>query len=202
MEVLQADLKIKQKEVSAEKTEVEAMIADIKQKSEIASKHQSNAEKKKAQMDIDVIKIAEEKKIADEMWSAAIPLLNEALELLKSIKVEDLTNIKALANPPDPIKVIGNILVMLKPLPENNPSESDGWNGVRQMMNNPSSFVNFLKDYGTTRLRYLTKKQVEKIKSYMQKEKQYCEKERMQKASQAAYALFQWVDYTLKLFVV
>jgi len=42
-----------------------------------------------------------------------------------------LINFKSLINPPIGIKNVGNLIVILKPLQKDNPSESDGWNGVK-----------------------------------------------------------------------
>lgn len=53
---------------------------------------------------------------------------------------------------------MAKLVVMLRPLEKDNPSDAEGWNGARQMMNNPGQFVQNLKSYGTTRINSLTGK--------------------------------------------
>ena len=54
------------------------MIESIKSKTEIASKHQEGAIKKKKQLEIDNIEIKQQQTEADKILKDAIPLLEQA----------------------------------------------------------------------------------------------------------------------------
>lgn len=63
-------------------------------------------------------------------------------------------------NPPDAVKYVGQMVLVLKP--KGQEDDKDGWNGVKIMFGNPSSFVELLKNYGQ-RMKYLKGHQVEKV---------------------------------------
>lgn len=52
---------------------------------------------------------------------------------------------KALANPPDPVRAVGQMLMILKPNDTEN--EADGWGGARIMLGNPDKLLDKLKNY-------------------------------------------------------
>lgn len=55
---------------------------------------------------------------------------------------------KALANPPAPVKAVAQCLQILRP--NGNESESDGWNGAKIMLNDPGKLINNLREYGNS----------------------------------------------------
>jgi dynein heavy chain len=59
--ILQKELEVKQVEVNREKSDVEALLAEIKEKSDLAGKKQIEANEKKKQLDIDSVQISEQK---------------------------------------------------------------------------------------------------------------------------------------------
>ena len=162
VEVLQAQLEVKQKEVNAEKAEVEAIIEDIQQKTEIASKHQTAAIEKKAQLDIDNAEIEQKQKEADKILNDAIPILQNAEKALEKIDLNDLVFLKALPNPNDAIKTVGTMLLMLKPT--GSEDEKDGWAGVKIMMAVPSAFVGVLRGFGG-KISRITQRQIDRIRN-------------------------------------
>lgn len=78
----------------------------ISEKKEIAEKAQNSATEKKKKLDIETIQINESKEKADKILQEAIPILEEAQASLNKIKKEELVNMKALANPPLPVKAV------------------------------------------------------------------------------------------------
>ena len=129
VKVLQADLEIKQVEVKEQKGEVESLIEDIKNKTEIASKHQEVAVDKKTQLDIDEKVISKEQQRADEILKESEPILEKAQISLNKIKQKDLDFLKSLANPKDAIKTVAQMVLVLKPL--EGFDESGGWASAR-----------------------------------------------------------------------
>lgn len=162
VEVLQAQLEVKQKEVNKEKAEVEAIIEDIQQKTEIASKHQTAAVEKKAQLDIDNLEIERKQKEADKILNDAIPILQNAEKALDNIDPSDLVFLKSLPSPKEPIKVVGTMLLILKP--NGTEDEKDGWAGVKIMMSVPSAFVVTLKGFGN-QISRITQRQIDRIRN-------------------------------------
>ena len=73
--------------------------------------------------------------------------MEQARICVENIDQKNLQFIKSLASPPEAIKKVANLLVILKPSADS-PSEADGWAGARQMMNNPAQFVLNLKGFG------------------------------------------------------
>ena len=95
--VMQDELKIKKLEVDGERVQVEALIEDIKGKTEIASKHQAAAIELKSSLDIEVVEIDRQKSEADKILLDAIPILERAKAALDKMDVKDLQNLKSYA---------------------------------------------------------------------------------------------------------
>ena len=74
-EVLSKELAIKNAEIAEKKKIVEELIADITEKSEIAGKQQAVAAEKKAFLDVQSVKIAEEEAEATKALEEALPAL-------------------------------------------------------------------------------------------------------------------------------
>jgi dynein heavy chain len=75
---------------------VEQLIADISQKTEIASKQQAEASETKAFLDVQSVKIAKEKAEADEQLKAAEPAVEAAQAALNEVNQKDLVEVKAM----------------------------------------------------------------------------------------------------------
>lgn len=99
-EALSQDLAIKNAEITEKKKVVEELIEDILQKSEIAGKQKEVASEKKAFLDVQSVIIAQEEAEASKALEEAIPALEAAKEALNNIKAADITEIKALPQPP------------------------------------------------------------------------------------------------------
>lgn len=195
VEVLQAQLEVKQKEVNSEKAEVEAIIEDIQQKTEIASKHQAAAVEKKAQLDIDSKEIEIKQREADKILTDAMPILEKAELALKNINLSDLVFLKSLPNPKEPIKIVGTMLLILKPTGVED--EKDGWGGTKIMINNPSTFIETLKSFGS-KISRITQRQVDRVKNY----EKNLDLEKLPQLSEACMGLYSWIQSTCQFYEV
>ena len=144
--VLSADLAIKNEEIAEKKVIVEALIADITQKSEIASKKQKEATEKKAYLAVKSIEINEKKEEANKDMEAAAPALLAAKAALQNVKAAQITEIKALANPPEMIKTVCQITFQfyLKD------GKNDDWGNVKLRMLGDMKLLDNLKSYDIT----------------------------------------------------
>ncbi len=180
-----------------EKEQVEILIEDIKHKSEITEKHTEKAVIKKQDLDVKNNEIKVKKAEADEILENAIPILEKAKNALNNIQAKELSLLKAMPNPPDAVKVVGQMVLVLKP--KGNEDEKDGWNGVKIMFGSPSTFVETLKNYGT-RMKYLRGHQVDKVNKIRDEKQKDIEK--IDSINSSAAALFQWVTATTNYYEV
>lgn len=67
----------------------------------------------------------------------------EAEKALNVVDAKELTAFKALNKPPHQVAALGITIMILKP--SGTEDEKEGWEGVRRMIQNPSSFINTLK---------------------------------------------------------
>lgn len=109
----------------------------------------------------------------------------------------DLQNMKALANPPEPVRQVGIILLLFKPF--GTESESEGWNGARQMMNDPGKMLQKLLTY-SDRIGSVTAGQIAKIKKIIEnKDNRLAE---IKSISEPAEGLYKWSLATMNLYDV
>jgi len=87
------------------------------------------------------------------------------------------------------------MIMMLKPI--DGISESDGWNGARQMMANPAKFVDELKRF-SNRIGSVTDKTINRIRNLSNKEQEGLA--RIKDVSSACEQIYNWLMSTLKLY--
>jgi len=200
VEVLQAQLEVKQKEVNAEKSEVEAIIEDIQQKTEIASKHQAAAVEKKAQLDIDNAEIEQKQNEAEVILKEAIPILQGAEKALNNIDPSDLVFLKALPSPKEAIKIVGTMLLILKP--SGTEDEKDGWAGFKIMIGSPGEFVKVLQGFGKE-INRITQRQIDRIKNHEKAlENMGVGETELLSLSKACAGLHSWIQAMCKFYEV
>jgi len=101
---------------------------------------------------------------------------------------------KALANPSDTVRNVGQMILLFKPISGSFP---DGWDGARQMMGDPNKLLAALKEYGS-KVAKLNDKIIGKIVKLVGN----LDYETCKKVSKAAGGLFKWVDNTVKCYTV
>lgn len=104
---------------------------------------------------------------------------------------------KALANPPEPVRQVGIILLIFKPF--GTESESEGWNGARQMMNDPGKMLQKLQTY-SERIGSVTAGQITKIKKIIDNKENRLDQ--IKSVSEPAEGLYKWSLATLNLYEV
>ena len=90
----------------------------------------------------------------------AEPQIAEAEKALNVVDSKELTAFKALNKPPHQVAALGITILILKPT--GSEDEKDGWEGVRRMIANPSSFINTLKEFGK-KVHKVTKRQIDSV---------------------------------------
>lgn len=139
---LSEELAIKNAIIADKKVIVEQIIFDIQGKSEIAGKKQKAAAEKKAILAVQQVEISAAKAEATEDLKAAAPALAAAQLALTQIQQKDIVEIKALANPPDAVKIAITIAFHYYCR-----SADDSWGTVKLKMLNDMQLLNNLKAY-------------------------------------------------------
>ena len=143
MSILREDLEVKQKEVNAETKEVETLLAEIEVIQINVEKNQTAAVAKEKDLDVELAEIDKQKTIADQILKDAEPQIQAAEAALSVVDSKELTTFKSLNKPPFQVAALGITILILKPTGKED--EKEGWEGVRRMISNPSSFINTLK---------------------------------------------------------
>ena len=86
------------------------------------------------------------------------------------------------------------MVMMLKPI--DGIGENDGWNGAKQMMNNPAKFVDELKKF-SNKIGNVSGKTIDRIRNIDTKEAETVK--RIKEVSSAADNIYQWLKNTLNL---
>ncbi|XP_076235073.1 dynein axonemal heavy chain 7 [Calliopsis andreniformis] len=130
---------ITMKEVETENISVEAATILVQQEEEIANKKAEIAGKLKQECEADL--------------AVAIPILEDAVAALNTLKPTDITLVKAMKNPPDTVKlVIAAVCVMLdvppdRPIdPTTGKKYTDYWGPSKRILGD-MNFLQILKDY-------------------------------------------------------
>lgn len=92
---------------------------------------------------------------------------------------------------------LGITIMILKP--SGTEDEKEGWEGVRRMIQNPSSFINTLKEFGK-KIHKVTKKQIDTVVDRINNKE--FEFERMESISKSADNLLLWLKAMVKLYHV
>lgn len=197
MSILRQDLEVKQKEVNAEKIEVEAILEEIKITSANVEQNQTVAVQKEKELNVESKEIEKRQIEAEEILRQAEPEIAEAEKALKVIDAAEIAAFKTNKNPTVPVKALGITILILKPF--GNEDYNDEWPGVLKMVSNPGAFINCLKDFGK-KIHKVTKKQMDHVKERIANKD--FEFDRMEIVSKAAYNLLLWLNAMVKLYEV
>lgn len=199
-EALSKELAIQNAAIAKKTKEVQELIADINQKTEVAAVKQKSAAEKKEQLDKDAVIIAREEAEAAIALKEAEPALEAAKSALANINKKDLDEIKAFQVPPPVIQDVCTICFFLYPKTGSN---SD-WANVKIQVLSDTRVIDNLKSYQIEKLKTdganKAKKRMEKI------EKEYNLKgyelgEHITKTKNVATgSLYKWCDATIKCY--
>ena len=182
-------------EDSTKKTE--ALMATIEQKLPGVTEMKNNVGKEAAIVQVDADKCAAMKKECEDELAVAIPLLEDAIQALNTLKKSDITEVGAMKKPPSGVVLTMSAvcdMMGVKPEKIKDPDDptkkiKDYWGPAKKHLLQDSKFLQKLKDYDKDNI---DPKIVAKIrKNYLHKEE--FEPERVKKASVAAMGLCKWV---------
>jgi len=148
--VLSEELEVKNVTIAEKTVEVEALIKDISEKTQVASVQQKEAAEKKAHLDKQAIVIAKETAEAEKALEAAIPALEAAKAALNNINKSSLDEVKALANPAQAIVDVCMICFFL--YPKTNHSDVS-WANIKVQTLNDTKLLDNLKGYDVSKTR-------------------------------------------------
>ena len=135
--------------------EVEQMMVSITADREEADKVRSVVEVQKKEADI---KAKEAKDIADDAQrdlDEALPALEAATASLRSLKKDDIVEVKAMKNPPAGVRITMEavcILMKVKPVRKDDPNQlgkkiNDYWEPATKLLNEPQTFLDSLTGF-------------------------------------------------------
>ncbi|EFJ31602.1 hypothetical protein SELMODRAFT_86461 [Selaginella moellendorffii] len=144
------------------------------------------------------VKASEAKAIKEDCESelaVAMPMLEAALSALDTLTKADITEVKAMKNPPAPVKIVMEACCLMKGvksrrIPDpNSPGKKieDYWGPAQQMLAD-TTFLPSLKEYDKDNIPQAI---IDKIRPYLQRAE--FDPEVVKKASKAAYGLCCWV---------
>jgi len=198
VEEMQAELKIKQADVEKEKAEVESLLSEIREKTDIASKHQQAAIEKKEQLDRDNAEIDKQTKETEELLAQAQPELDAAMKEVEKIDKKDLNDLRSYTAPPKGVVYVGQTMLYLKPTGKESESD-DSWVAIQRLLGD-NSLKNALKEYAQRRIQYCTQRQINKVKEKIAANQS--DFDRIHEVSNAALGLFKWVKATTNFYEV
>ncbi|BBM97612.1 dynein axonemal heavy chain [Marchantia polymorpha subsp. ruderalis] len=152
-------------------------------------------EKEEAVANVKAIEAKEIKDDCESELAVAMPMLESALAALDTLTKADITEVKAMKNPPKPVKIVMEACCIMKEvkskrIPDpNKPGAKieDFWGPAQQMLAD-TQFLPSLKDFDKDNI---NPKIIEKIRPYLLLPEFVPEV--VQKASKAAYGLCCWV---------
>eukprot|EP00930_Biecheleria_cincta_P003159 TRINITY_DN104093_c0_g1_i1.p1 TRINITY_DN104093_c0_g1~~TRINITY_DN104093_c0_g1_i1.p1 ORF type:complete len:2548 (+),score=550.26 TRINITY_DN104093_c0_g1_i1:162-7646(+) len=190
------ELEEKKAIVDANAIKVRELIDVITEKTVTVTKRQEEANAAAEQIAKDSVIIEQEKADADEALQAALPALEMAAQALEDLDKKDISEIKAMATPPQPVMIVCMCVCILRPLGKED--ESQGWAGAKAMLSD-MGLLRALQEYKKDEMK---EKQVKRIKDLLAKEKETFEGDRMKNVSKAGYGLLQWVLAMVKYYEV
>ena len=195
VERMQVVLAEKMVVVTAKTEEVKALISDIQEKSAVAAVQQESASKKEEEVSKQAEIISKEKAVADEALMEALPAVEAASKALENLRKEDLTELKAFANPPEAVKNCTFQLVVLKATGE---KLEENWADGKKLLGN-GNILTMLKTYEKDAI---TERMIKGVKKYFGGESMEDNLTKMKSVSVAGFGLLTWVCAIVKYYEV
>lgn len=171
--------------VDAKTVDVKALIKDIEAKTAVANVNQEKAEKKKEELAKAAVIIERESAKAAIALGEALPALEAAAAALENLDKDDISELKAFANPSESVINVCMCVQYLKPT--GNEDLNGGWKGCKAMLGT-MGFIDKLKKYEKDKIK---DKWISGIKKYT-KRKDFTPEAMMAK-SRAAAGMLTWV---------
>jgi dynein heavy chain len=193
------ELEQKKAVVDENAEKVRELISNITEKTITVTKRQEEANSAAEQIAKDSVIIEREKADADGALQEALPALEMAAKALEDLEKKDITEVKSMAQPPQPVMIVCMCVCILRPLGKED--ENAGWAGAKAML----SDVGLLKALQEYKKDDMKEKQISNIKKLLNREKEVLldnQGERMKSVSKAGYGLLQWVLAMTKYYEV
>ena len=171
--------------VDAKTIDVKALIKDIEEKTAVANVNQEAAAKKEDELAKASVIIERESKKAELALGEALPALEAAASALENLNKDDISELKAFANPSESVINVCMCVQHLKPT--GNEDLNGGWKGCKQMLGT-MGFIQKLKAYEKDKIK---NSWINSIKKYTKK-KDFTPEAMMAK-SKAAAGMLTWV---------
>jgi dynein heavy chain len=196
--IMSKELEEKKVIVDENAENVRQLIDTITDKTIVVTKRQEEANAAADQIAKDSVVIEKEKAEADVALQAALPALEAAAKALEDLDKKDLTEVKSMAQPPQPVMIVCMCVCILRPLGKED--ENAGWAGAKAMLSDVG-LLKALQDYKKDDMR---ERQIKKIRELLSKPeaKDKFEGEEMKAVSKAGYGLLQWVKAMVSYYEV
>ena len=141
-------------------------------------------------------KVAAKKKECEDDLAVAVPVLNSAIKALNTLSPKDISQVKAMSNPPQGVRVtMAAVCVMLDIKPDRVPDPNGGvkkvedfWGPAKKLLND-LKFLDRLINYDKDNI---PPKIMEKIRKQYIDDEEF-QPEKVAKASSAAEGMCKWV---------
>ena len=190
---MQVELTEKKVIVDAKTKDVEALIEDIKGKTEIADAQQVSAGKAQVAAQEMAVKVSAEKEKADAALMEALPAVEAAAAALENIKKDDLGELKAMKKPPALVMSVCLQVTNLRPTGD---KYEETWGDAQKMLGNPR-LLDLLKNYAKDKI---TEKMIKGVKKYFRDPALTVDN--MASVSKAGQGLLVWVVAITKYYEV
>ncbi|MES1912723.1 MAG: hypothetical protein MHM6MM_004949 [Cercozoa sp. M6MM] len=186
--------------VTQKSEECETVISELSVRRQQVETMQTTANEKQEELKKEAVVIQRCKQEAEDSLSAALPALEAAAEALRALQKEDITEIRALANPPLPVKLVLQCVLELKPSGTEDPS--GGWAAARAMMAD-AQFIGKLRNYAKDEMTDRMYKNVQRIlKRKTTNPKEELTLENLSFVSKAGAGMLAWVKSIVLYFEV
>nr|AML30858.1 axonemal inner arm dynein heavy chain 2 [Marsilea vestita] len=175
--------------------ETDSLLKIINRDRKEAEKTRSVVEEEEAVANVKAKEAEAIKADCESELAVAMPMLEAALSALDTLTKSDITEVKAMKNPPAPVKLVMEACCIMKgvksrriPDPNNPGKKIDDFWGPAQQMLTDTNFLQSLKDFDKD---HIPQDIIDKVRPYLGKDN--FDPEVVKKASKAAYGLCSWI---------
>ncbi|KAH6558350.1 hypothetical protein KP509_1Z068500 [Ceratopteris richardii] len=175
--------------------ETDSLLKIITRDRKEAEKTRETVEQEEAVANVKAKEAESIKADCESELAVAMPMLESALSALDTLTKSDITEVKAMKNPPGPVKLVMEACCIMKgikcrriPDPNNPGKKIDDYWGPAQQMLTDTNFLQSLKDFDKD---HIPPEIIEKVRPYLGKP--HFDPEVVKKASKAAFGLCCWI---------
>ncbi len=167
-------------EIDKKEKETEKLVVIIEEKTKIAQENEKICQKDNQEAEVLLKEVEVIKNECDADLAVALPVYNQALKALDTLKVDDIKEMKAYTTPAKAIVTLFKSVCMLF-------RRSESWDEAKLWMNNPAGFISELKGFEKEKI---PPKLLNKLKAYLEDPDMQVD---MSSKSRAAASIHKWV---------